>query len=104
MKIEKRGKYAGVKVHLEPDEAEVYMKFASDMEKSGHKIQGGISYLSLSAKLGKKISALMVEEPGLLKARTPDEIKVELENEFESAKLKLAAIKQGGDWKEVHVK
>ncbi len=103
MKIEKRGKYAGVKVHLEPEEAEAYIKFASDIEKSGHKITGGITYLSLSAKLGRKISALLEDEPSLLKARTPEEIKLELETEFESSKLKLEALAKGKDWKEIHV-
>lgn len=104
MKIEKRGKYPGVKVHLEPDEAEVYVKFASDIAKSGQQVKGAISYVSLSAKLGSKISKLIAEDPTLLKERTPEEIKHELEVEYESAALKLKALNKGEDWKEIHVK
>ena len=107
MKIEKRGKYAGVKVHLEPDEVEVFLRLDADVAKSPtlkQAIEKEITYFSLSAKLGKKIKHLLIEEPDLLQPRTEEEIKAELENEFESAKLKLEAISQKKDWKEIHIK
>ena len=111
MKIEKRGKYAGVKVHLEPEECEVFLKLASDVEMANSSIKAqetlsGVhpNHLLLSLKLGKKINQLIKDEPNLLKARTPEEIQAELENEYESAKLKLEAINKGKDWKEIHVK
>lgn len=104
MKIEKRGKYPGVKVHLEPDEAKVYIQFAKDITTSGQKLKGDITYVSLSAKLGTKISKLIEEDPTLLEARTEEEIKHELEVELESAQLKLKALNKGKDWKEIHVK
>ena len=107
MKIEKRGKYAGVKVHLEPEECEAFVAFAADAEKAGlmgKKIPVNMSSFSLSAKLGKKIKNLMEDEPALLKERTPEEIQHELEVEYESAALKLKALAKGKDWKEIHIK
>ena len=113
MKIEKRGKYAGVKVHLEPDECEAFIKLAQDQEKvegeganSPHPSYPpkGFNYMTLSTKLGKKISKLLKEEPSLLKERTPEEIQHELEVELESAQKKIHALKTGGNWKEIHVK
>ena len=113
MKIEKRGKYAGVKVHLEPDECEEFIKLATDMGKveidggyanSPHFPPKGFNYMTLSTKLGKKISKLLKEEPSLLKERTPEEIQHELEVELESAQKKIHALKTGGNWKEIHVK
>lgn len=105
MKIEKRGKYAGVKVHLEPDEVQPFLDVYQDYVQAGMGTPTGvIDYFSLSVKLGKKIKQLIADEPNLLKPRTPEEIEAELKNEFESAKLKLAAMKQGKDWKEIHVK
>ena len=111
MKIEKRGKYAGVKVHLEPEECETFLKLAEDVDKADSSIKAqstmsGIkpTFMLLSLKLGKKIKNLIADEPNLLAPRTPEEIQAELENEFESAKLKLDAIKKGKDWKEIHVK
>ena len=103
MKIEKRGKYAGVKVHLEPDEVEPFMKLFHDFTAIGKPLPTTVTYFSLALKLGKKIVTLMKEEPSLLLERTPEEITLELENELESATLKLAAIKAGKGWKEIHV-
>ena len=93
-------------MHLEPAEAEVFMKVWEDAQqaKIPLKPEQPITYMTLSLKLGKKITTLLEEEPELLKERTPEEIKHELETEFESAKLKLAALKKGKDWKEIHVK
>lgn len=105
MKIEKRGKYAGVKVHLEPDEVEPFIQVAKDYAKTvANNIKVQPNYLTLSVKLGKKISQLLLEEPDLLKDRTPDQIQHELEVELESAQKKLAAITKGKNWKEIHVK
>lgn len=107
MKIEKRGKYAGVKVHLEPEECEAFLKLHADLVKSGKPPMSSIpytpNYFTIAAKLGSKITKLIEHEPDLLKDRTPEEVKKELENEFESAKLKLDAIHKGKDWKGVHV-
>lgn len=109
MKIEKRGKYAGVKVHLEPEECEIFMQLVGDVEKAGYEpkyphLTIKPSYFVLTHTLGKKIVKLLKAEPTLLMARTPEEIKHELEVEFESAKLKLDALTHNQDWKEIHVK
>ena len=105
MKIEKRGKYAGVKVHLTETECELLMEItACSDELSSTDWNGENIAVKFASKLGKKISTLLEECPDLLKPRTPEEIKLELENELESATLKLQAMENGGDWKEIHVK
>jgi len=98
MKIEKRGKYAGVKVHLDEGECNQLLQLTQNDYNSDN------IAVMFTGKLAKKISTLLKEEPGLLKPRTPEEIKHELEVEFESAKQKLIALHQGGDWKEIHLK
>ncbi len=98
MKIEKRGKYAGVKVHLDENEC------AQLLELTPESYEADNVSVKFVGKLGKKIRMLLLEEPNLLKPRTPDEIKHELEVELESATLKLKALHTGQDWKEIHLK
>ena len=65
MTIEKHGEQVGVDVHFSPDECELFIRLASDLEKL-HSVNdepakhGEIarSYFSLSAELGNKIRAL----------------------------------------------
>lgn len=108
MKIEKRGKYPGVKAHLEKDECELLMSFAADYalahpDKTGS-IKGKESNgIILAFKLGKKIKLLLDEEPGLLQERTEEEILATLSKEAIESDLKLKAIGQGADWKKVKV-
>lgn len=105
MKIEKRGKYAGVKVHLEPDECEPFVKLVKDAASAGVAVQqDSPTYFSLAFQLGKKINKLMADEPSLMSPRTEDEIKHELEVELESAQKKLAALTNNQDWKGIHIK
>jgi hypothetical protein len=110
MKIEKRGKYAGVKVHLEPDEVEAFIALAADHKKGGGSpamyplnSKSSTNYFTLSVQLGKMVNKLMVEEPDLLKDRTPEQIKMELIEELRAAEEKLKVIDQGGDWKKIKV-
>ena len=99
MKIEPRGKYAGVKVHLEPEEAQAFMQFANS---------GGIplfkssnSAMQLAEQLGKKLNKLVKEIPALLAEKTDEQIKAALEKEAKVAAMKLAEIEKGNDWKKV---
>jgi hypothetical protein len=66
MTIESRMEHAGIDVHFEPDECELFARLAADAEKLG---QGGIdtpapfgdiapSYFSLSLALGQRIRAI----------------------------------------------
>jgi hypothetical protein len=65
MTIETHGDLPGVDVHLSPDECELFIRLASDLEKAhcGNNqpaVNAGNarSYFSLSAELGQKIRAL----------------------------------------------
>jgi hypothetical protein len=63
MTIDKRAEQAGVDVHLDPAECELFSRLAADAEKaSGSETltyaDGDSTYFSLSLALGKKIRAL----------------------------------------------
>ena len=108
MKIETRGKYPGIKVHLEPDECEVFLALAADHKKAGSEYQAsGVgmipSYFSLSVKLGKKIAALKQENPTVFEERTPDQIHATLSKELIESQEKLAAMGKGADWTKIKV-
>jgi hypothetical protein len=107
MKVETRGKYPGVKIHLDAEECEKLMQASKDF--GGHTIklhqQLGIQELvipvSLACKMGKKIEELQQENPNLLKERTPEEIAAILAKEAEKAGMQLNQLKNGKDWKKV---
>lgn len=103
MKIEKRGKYAGVKVHLDEEECLTYTQFFFAISAGLAELHAEQPAIKLGVRLGKKITLLLKEEPNLLKPRTDEEIQHELLVELESATQKIAAIKAGGDWKGVHI-
>lgn len=97
MKLEKRGKYAGVKIHLDKEEIE---KLLLMVEPSTGKL------IAIPTVLRKMVGALMTmiqKDPSVLHERSEGEIKAELENEFESAKAKLAALANHTDWTTVKV-
>ena len=108
MKIEKRGKYAGVKVHLDEAECQAILDHDPGLAHPQFPVLVKINTYTVSmhfhGTLRKKIIRLIAEEPDLLKDRTPEEVQHELEVEFESARQKLAAIQKGADWKEIHIK
>jgi hypothetical protein len=96
MKIESRGKYPGVKIHLDAEECELLLNIVHGKAKDKDAIH-------FSSKLGKKIDSLISDHPNLLKERTEEEIAATLMKEFTESKEKLASIKQGKDWKKVKV-
>lgn len=91
MKIEPRGKYPGVKVHLDEKECEAVLTDAKKTDKK--------AFLEFGLKLASKIFKLQQEKPNLLDARTDEEIRAELEEERDKAIKKLAAMDEGKDWK-----
>lgn len=110
MKIEKRGKYPGVKVHLEPDECQAFIAFAKDAEVALNKSNsiehftghsGPPTYFSISQKIGSKLAKLMVDEPNLLIERTEDEILASMEKDLAKINQQKAAIAMKKDWKQV---
>lgn len=111
MKIEKRGKYPGVKVHLDPEECEAFMAFAEDLKTIQQSSSLGdvptsvviptfeqVSFFSISAKIGKQMNKLIKDEPDFLKERTPEQIKESLLADQAKIVKQLAA---GGGWKQV---
>jgi hypothetical protein len=100
MKIEKRGKYPGVKVHLEPDECALLVGVKSvDMgHQPGVKNPSIVAAFKFTAKLGEKIRKLQADEPDLLEERTLEQIREELELELRKAKEKLEKLNQGQIW------
>lgn len=99
MKIEKRGKYAGVKIHLEPDEAEVLTKLATDFKAIGKPLSGTLDYFTLAVKIGKKILKQVAEDPTMLIERTPEQVTAALMKDKAKIEAQLAA---GEGWKNVN--
>jgi len=65
MTIEPHRERFGVDVHFSPDECELFIRLASDLDKLhtaseelGARVESAQSYFSLSAELGKRILAL----------------------------------------------
>lgn len=94
IKLEPRGKYAGIKVHLSKEDVEAILS-SKEAPAVG---------MDLVQAIRKGTKKLMLKVPNLLADRTIDDIKKELKLEMEKSKLKLEAIEKGQDWKEVHVK
>ena len=117
MKIEPRGKYPGVKVHLDAEEVNQilahdwreFIENHDDMSGLGEStpleelfvIQTGVG---LGYDIKRRVLKLMEEQPNLLSERTPDQIAAALEKEEVSAREKKKILAQGQDWKKVKVK
>lgn len=112
MKIERRGKFPGVKVHLDGEEAKRIMEDLAEADpdmdvltkafkKAGcdaADIQGILTSIEHTTKLAKKIRKEFISYPTLFVERTEEEIKEELETELKAAGDKLALIEQGKKW------
>jgi hypothetical protein len=90
-KIERRGKYAGVKIHLDGEQCKAILDLHHTMEEIGLSIHN-------------QLLAALEEDPSILEDRTEEEIKAELMIEAQKSILKLTAMQHGGDWKAVKVK
>ena len=102
MKIEPRGKYAGVKVHLDGEEGQLFLDFvekAKGQEK--FKLDKDDKVIKFASKLGGKIQKLIGEVPNLLEDRTEEQIKEALTGDAEKIEKQLAALEKGKDWKKV---
>ena len=101
MKIEARGKYAGVKVHLDGDEAQDFLDYFNANMK-GASFKGEINILpKFALKLGEKITRLIKEVPNLLEDRTDEQVEEALQADLEKIEKQLAAKGEGKDWKKV---
>jgi hypothetical protein len=98
VKVEKRGKYGGVKIHLDANECYTILgTTAPDADE--HVIL--IVAPAIISKMSRKITELLEEEPDLLADRTEEEIIAILAKESEKAALQLKQAKSGSDWKKV---
>lgn len=89
MKIEPRGKYPGVKVHLDEKECEELLQ-----AYEGGYIKVNVPHF-FGLKLAKQIKDLLAEEPDLLTPRTPEQVKAILAKEVEKAKMQLDQVNHG---------
>lgn len=106
MKIEKRGKYAGVKVHLDKDQVEgvlaeiasikTFYKSLPEGAKEGKKFKERFSTLK---ELVDSITTLLQADPTTLLDRSEEEIKEMLLLEQKAAGEKLSLMEKGKDWK-----
>jgi hypothetical protein len=83
---EPRGKHAGIKLHLDEQECKDLLAGKA---------------LDFTKRVTKTISALLAENPDLLKARTQVQIVKALQRDQKKIMKQLSAINAGGDWKQV---
>lgn len=102
-KLEKRGKYAGVKVHLDGPECQALLDWYK-----GWKNQKTMSIVDSSGfpfeftrPIAKAIKNLLAENPDLLKDRTEAQIAEALAKDKAKIEKQQLAIKSKKDWKEV---
>lgn len=91
-KCESRGKYPGVKAHLDPEECEWLLACVDSPFDPEDAMQ------VFCRDLGKKIRKLMKSEPGLLQPRTHAQIEAELIEEGKKSAKKLAKAGAGLAW------
>lgn len=104
MKIEPRGKYAGVKVHLDGEEAGLFLEWAEEYHsypQTKLHPDKDVKVINFASKLGGKIQKLVGEMPNLLEDRTEEQIEKSLKGDAEKIEKQLKAIKKGKDWKKV---
>lgn len=92
MKVEPRGKYAGVKIHLDREESEALLAACDEFDTPKMTI--------ILHTFGRKIHQKMEEFPDLLEDKTEEQIAEALKLEQEKATLKLARIAEGKVWNE----
>lgn len=96
MKIEPRGKFGGVKIHLDADEAQRFLDINPNIQ-SGTDIHFSWDF---ARSLREKTAKLLKQTPNLLQDKTDAEVATELNLEKTKAEKKLAAMAAGHNWKE----
>lgn len=94
MKLERRGKYPGIKLHLDKEECEGI---------NAVKYLNIIGMPKILITLVNEVKRALEEDPSLLEERTEEEIKATLMKEYVESEKKLKHIKDGLDWKKVKV-
>lgn len=105
-KLEPRGKYSGVKIHLTGEESRRFMELYERIQVQ-HSTHAFTNYedenfsFKFVTSLGKKIRKLLVECPHLFEDRTKEQIEEALKTEQEQAALKLNALQKGEKWNQI---
>lgn len=99
MKCEPRGKYAGLKLHLDEKESQEILDWHK-LHKSGNG-EGSPVPIAFARNVAKAMLKILVEHPDMLKERTPAQVLEALNRDRKKIDEQLATIKQKGDWKKV---
>lgn len=91
MKIEKRGKYAGVKLHLDREEC-LKTTSPNPFVRDGFLLE-----------IFEMVRQAIKEDPTILNDRSEEEIHAALSKEAIESKLKLEKLGKKEDWKKVKV-
>lgn len=94
LKVETRGKYPGVKVHLDPDDCQSLMEWFEECSTKPT-LKLGLAG-KIAAKMGQKIKDLLVDQPDLFKEKTPEQLAAILIKEAEKPQLQLKHLKATG--------
>lgn len=102
MKIEPRGKFGGIKVHLDAAETTEFLdRYKKHREAilTGQVTQAPQTFnFDFSINLGKRIYKLIKEFPDLLDDKSEEKVKIELLLEKEKSEKKLALLASGQKW------
>lgn len=94
MNIERRGKYPGVKVHLDEKETREVLDVLFKVMVTAPTQRA----FKIVAKMAKLIDLELTKDPSLLDPRTPEEIRAELITERDKAIEKLSRLDAGIVW------
>ena len=99
MEADSRGKYAGVKLHLDEKESQKLLDW-NEARKAGKTpaVTLGYEAIEFCKQVAKAIKILLKEHPEALQPRTPEQIKAAMLRDKAKIEKQLAA---GKKWKEV---
>ena len=105
-KIERRGKWGGVKAHLSGPECQRLLDWREKYKKqknNGEYPSADLSDTSFEfvKDLSKSIKGLLEEDPKLLEDRTEDQVKESLLKDKRKIEEQLQTMESGADWKKV---
>ena len=95
MIIEPRGKFGGVKIHLDKEECE---RLLGKIAKLDPQSLGKGAPIKILVKMGKGIKKLQEQHPDLLQDKSLDQVMATLAEEAEKAQKKLEKLKEDPTW------
>jgi hypothetical protein len=103
MKAEPRGKYAGLKLHLDENECKQVLDWYKSGAKAGAASIHGVAPFPTQfvMEIAENVSTMLMKSPDMLKARSQAQIVKALKRDYKKISEQLAQIDKGGDWKAV---